>query len=160
MERIACFILLVTYFVVQSNGLTEANYYTSPMNKIYYIEPQNKYNWFGSLTECTRMNMSIITVDSAEKTKDLNDVINTNFKDVEKPLLYIGGSDMADNGKYVWHSTGNEFVYTNWAEYEPNNFEDDEHCVHIGLYNDGTWNDVKCSLKLGFICEVNKNEPQ
>lgn len=78
----------------------------------------------------------------------------------DKPLLYIGAHDLAKPRHFVWTATGKEFDFTNWAEFEPNNYENREHCVQIGLYDNSTWNDVDCSLNLGYICEKTVgNEP-
>ncbi|XP_075158350.1 C-type lectin 16-like [Haematobia irritans] len=135
-----------------------ANGYTSASNNKYYIETKNKFNWYAAVSECTRKNMNILTIDNAEKAREIKDLINSNFKEQEKPLLYIGGSDLAEPGKFIWHSTGHIFEYTNWGQEEPNNFDQMEHCVHIGLYDDSLWNDINCNNRFGFICEEIKNQ--
>ena len=52
--------------------------------------------------------------------------------------------------------------YTNWAQGEPNDGENGEHCVEVtirltsptsGLATRGEWNDKSCNDLLGFACE-------
>jgi len=43
-------------------------------------------------------------------------------------------------------------TYTNWAPEEPNNQHNREDCVH--LYDNFSWNDMRCENKYCFLCEV------
>ncbi|XP_073830857.1 lectin subunit alpha-like [Musca autumnalis] len=157
MKSTSCFLLLFAAWCI---GITVvfAEYYTSAQNNTYFIEIKNKYNWHNSETQCKLKNLTLLSIESAEKTQEINELINEHFKETEKPLLYIGANDLAEEGRFRWTSNAHEFNYTNWAESEPNNYKNHENCVHIGLYNDGTWNDVDCSTKFGYICE--KKEEQ
>ena len=67
--------------------------------------------------------------------------------------LGIGYNDGQTEGNFVW--TYGASSYTNWHSGEPNNLGDED-CV--GFYEwygvpDYTWNDLKCSLSIGYICE-------
>ncbi|XP_061387553.1 lectin subunit alpha-like [Musca vetustissima] len=146
-------VLWICYFQINTIA---AEFYTSSQNNRYLIEIRNKYNWFQSDAECKVNNMDLLSIESAEKMQEINDLINTVFKGKEKPLLYIGGNNLADRKQFLWTPTGHKFQYTNWSEFEPNNYEKNERCVHLGLYDDGTWNDIDCDMKFGFICEDNK----
>ncbi|XP_005186727.3 lectin subunit alpha-like [Musca domestica] len=137
-------------------GIVRAKLYTSTQNNTYFIEARHKYNWFQSQNQCTLQNMTLLSIENADKNREIHDLINENFKDKEKPLLYIGANDLANLKHFCWTKTGLEFDYTNWSEGEPNNYGGNEHCVHIGLYDDDTWNDVDCSMRFGYICEENK----
>ena len=51
-------------------------------------------------------------------------------------------------------SDGRNWGYTNWNNGEPNDYENDEDCVH--QYAGGSWNDVACDATYRPLCG---NEP-
>lgn len=84
----------------------------------------------------------LVTISSQEE----NDLITeTTGGDV-----WIGFTDQYEEGYWEW-VTGEEVVYTNWGEDEPNNSGDGEHFALIN--NNGTWNDLHEEM-LGFVVEV------
>lgn len=75
--------------------------------------------------------------------------------------LWLGGNDEFSSSRdykrpFTWSATGKKFTFTFWSDNNPDNYRSSEHCVHIWaskpLYQ---WNDVECTNKMGFICEVN-----
>jgi hypothetical protein len=49
--------------------------------------------------------------------------------------------------------------YVNWNPDEPNNKGGKENCGHLTADNPktyGTWNDISCYQKLGFVCKIRK----
>ena len=71
--------------------------------------------------------------------------------------MWPGGSDQQQEGNYSWHSgEGWTVDATLWAPGEPNNMNNNEHCVLIG-YSD-TLNDERCTESIiGFMCEMSLN---
>lgn len=63
---------------------------------------------------------------------------------------WIGGTDSANEGAFVWIS-GEPWSFTNWSSGEPNNSFSNENCVQ--LMPDGHWNDLGCTIPLGYVCE-------
>ncbi len=64
---------------------------------------------------------------------------------------YIGLTDLEEEGTFVWID-GSTPTYTNWAEGEPNNSGEIEHCT--GIYPEtGLWNDFNCTAPRAFWCE-------
>ncbi|XP_034048886.1 macrophage mannose receptor 1-like [Thalassophryne amazonica] len=62
-------------------------------------------------------------------------------------------SDIVHENEFAW-ANGNPVLYTNWAEKEPNNAGDGEHCVvmtHNHLVT-GRWNDDACHMNRSFVC--------
>ena len=68
--------------------------------------------------------------------------------------IWIGLSDEAVEGKFVWVKSGRAVKYTNWADGEPNNGADlgDETCVHM-YTGRRRWNDLFCNEMFYFVCE-------
>ncbi|AKT37573.1 CotH kinase family protein [Chondromyces crocatus] len=64
---------------------------------------------------------------------------------------WIGLHDQAQEGTFVW-TDGSPLDYTDWASGEPNNYADDEHCVH--LTGGGQWNDLFCTSDGRYVCRL------
>jgi len=64
--------------------------------------------------------------------------------------VWIGFTDEAEEGNWQW-VTGEEVVYTNWNDGEPNNMNGEEHWAQ--MFNTGSWNDFQ-NDSLHFVVEV------
>jgi len=55
----------------------------------------------------------------------------------------------------VW-ADGSTFAFTRWSTGEPNNDDDNEHCIElVGVQgNTPTWNDNDCTRSFEFVCEI------
>lgn len=76
---------------------------------------------------------------------------------MEKTSFWIGGTDIAKEGKFVWMASGEPFSYTNWLPNQPDNnyFDVAENCVDLWPMARNTleWNDAPCNYPKFFICE-------
>ncbi|XP_005176182.2 lectin subunit alpha-like [Musca domestica] len=122
-------------------------------NQTVFIEREYKYNWFQARNECLQKNMTLIAIDSSEKSALLTSLLKRVF---EKPHnLWIGGDDLGQQDVFVWSSTGKRFEFTNWSKGNPSHNHGLEHCVNLWEHSDFEWNDAPCSESKGFICEEN-----
>ncbi|XP_075155822.1 lectin subunit alpha-like [Haematobia irritans] len=119
-----------------------------------FIEEEQKYNWFEAWNECAIRNMTLIAVDTAERNPAIDTILRKKF--TKCPNLWIGGNDLGEEGTFIWSSTGNRFEFSNWQKGQPDNYKNNEHCVHYYTITDFEWNDAPCSSKMGFICEENR----
>ena len=73
-------------------------------------------------------------------------------------IIWIAGQrvDLKTNSTFVWKvgSKPKPMTYTNWSRGEPNNHENVEGCISMSSKYGYTWNDVKCSLEMCFVCQV------
>ncbi|XP_071177965.1 perlucin-like protein [Mytilus edulis] len=69
---------------------------------------------------------------------------------------WIGASDLAKEGNWLWITGKTLGLYTNWRAPNPNNgngyFEED--CMDWSF---GGWNDNNCASRLNFVCEKEGN---
>ena len=93
----------------------------------------------------------IVTISTPVENDFLEGVIDT-YVDTQ---WWTGLNDLPSFGTWVWND-GSDLAYTNWnaANNEPNNLTGDEHCLELGWYDDGTWNDAFCGEVQNYICEA------
>jgi hypothetical protein len=62
---------------------------------------------------------------------------------------WIGGSDTASEGNYVWAISGTPITFFDWSAGEPNGGTS-QNCILLDT--GGQWKDRECSLFLPAIC--------
>ncbi|TMW51198.1 hypothetical protein DOY81_003734 [Sarcophaga bullata] len=157
---VAQVIAIICCFLIGSGGvLATPQKHKASDGREYLIETEYKWNWFEAFHECARRNSQLVIIDSAQKNTA---IINLLKKIIgHSRNLWLGGNDefssSRDHGRpFYWSATGKRFTFTFWSNDNPDNYRNQEHCVHIWeskpLYQ---WNDVGCGSKMGFICEDN-----
>ncbi|XP_062607040.1 adhesive plaque matrix protein 2-like, partial [Saccostrea cucullata] len=91
-------------------------------------------------------------------TQDINSFIVSKISVTNPNLIkvyWLGGSDMKEEGKFVWPSQGKPFSFTFWIPGDPNNGngEGEEDCVLANWNGDGRWADYFCDRQLYYICQ-------
>ncbi len=66
--------------------------------------------------------------------------------------LWIGLTDIAVEGRYVWNSTGDVTTYTFWVNGQPNNYYNQDYCV-LNSDEIGRWHDVHPTYEAASMCE-------
>ena len=100
-------------------------------------------------------------IESAEE----NDFVTRTILKAPTGTYWIGLSDQEIEGKWIWTDGSLLGNYTNWGKRNPNNHNSNQHCGNILKgriqlqghnphgFDDGEWNDWKCSFTMGYICE-------
>ena len=57
---------------------------------------------------------------------------------------WIGLTDSADEGHYIWQHSSKPLSWSNWKSGEPNNLGGDEDCVALLKRHNWLWNDFPC----------------
>ena len=65
--------------------------------------------------------------------------------------FWIGGSDKEVEGEWGW-SDGSSFSYSHWAERQPDNWNNVEHCLLFT--QEKKWNDGGCDGKRQYVCKI------
>ncbi|XP_036384637.1 C-type mannose receptor 2 [Megalops cyprinoides] len=128
-------------------------------NKCYMFKGDHKNenevraNWSFARDWCRNQGGDLAVIDNQYE----NDFVSSYLRDLVLPA-WIGLSDTLHEGKFAW-SDGSPVKYTNWADKEPNNGDEGEHCAtmtHSHLVT-GRWNDDSCHLARGWVCYRKKS---
>lgn len=68
--------------------------------------------------------------------------------------VWTGGNDLAIEGFFSWVTTGTPFSFQYWANGQPDNLQDSQHCVYYNHLYGRLWDDENCNLKFFFLCEM------
>ncbi|XP_062533501.1 C-type lectin 37Da-like [Armigeres subalbatus] len=127
-------------------------------NARYFI-PSIHSNWFKANEFCNSLQMRLVVIKSQADNDAVAQYVQTTDKFSEVSCgFWIGGSDLAEEGVFIWVATGERVTYANWKKDEPNNAGQNEDCIQLAYipsanYN-WSWNDNPCAeTSLYFICE-------
>ncbi|XP_072397193.1 perlucin-like [Diabrotica undecimpunctata] len=165
-------VVLVCFFVLtQVSGNTTSVLYTSAVKppkssnilnyagKTYYFSTAVKASFDGASQFCRQQGMQLVSImnkDENERLGKFTDEIGLNYEH-----FWTSGTKLANTERFIWLSTGNAIVYSNWYPGEPSVHSSDgkdliENCIEtlrIGGSQALYWNDRYCLDELSFICE-------
>jgi hypothetical protein len=116
----------------------------SPENKCYRYSTATNLTYGNALIYCSSYsNYPAIIASSAENTyytENIGPSVNS---------AYLGLSDTAEEGTFVWAATGQVATYMGFPAGEPNGGSTDN-CVEVNF--EGLWNDLSCSTPKSALC--------
>lgn len=102
--------------------------------------------------------MQLAIVETAEEHSKIVELAKDSdvFK-ADDFVMWIGADDLGEEGRFVWHATGERVRYANWRSGQPDDNQKLEDCVAIMNIPATGWhwhaNDVPCWNSSYFICE-------
>ncbi|XP_058456527.1 low affinity immunoglobulin epsilon Fc receptor-like [Malaya genurostris] len=155
------YIRIVTLLIIITNFFSLSVYCA----KTKYFIPSIRANWFKANEFCNSLHMRLLIV----KSKDENDAVGRYVKTTEKFTeegcsFWMGATDLAEEGTFIWTATGEPLTYNNWRRGEPNDgMNENEDCLQLVYMPKSDyiwhWNDNICTEKiLYFICEQVDND--
>ncbi|KAJ8977875.1 hypothetical protein NQ317_016145, partial [Molorchus minor] len=131
--------------------------YLNFAGKTYYFGTVFRANFYRAMQFCRQQGMQLVSIQS----KAENDRLGRFAEEIgEAPHghYWLSGTNLAEENQWIWLSTGNNFVYSNWHPGEPSgtgSSNTSENCVEARHWGKGfTWNDLRCNAELNFICET------
>lgn len=79
-----------------------------------------------------------MSIRCAEQNQRLSGLISSD-------RFWVGGSDSASEGDWVFLDGRGSVTYTNWGSGQPNNSYGNENCMDLNYPSTGFWNDSPCS---------------
>lgn len=127
---------------------------------VYTLYASPMLTWEEADYVCKARGTSLVKITS----KDQNDRLQASVMDASLGVtpdsflghfytaFWLGLSDRAKEGTYVWTSDGTGVSFSPpWAAGAPDNGGDVEHCIFV-LRTDGTWNDISCTYRAAYVC--------
>ncbi|KAG8518746.1 C-type lectin domain family 4 member K, partial [Galemys pyrenaicus] len=114
----------------------------------YYFSHVAK-TWYSAQQACVSKKSHLTSVTSDKEQEFL-------YKTIGEVPYWIGLTKEGSTGAWTWaddtpFNRAQSMRY--WIPGEPNNAQNNEHCVNIKLYSLQSWNDCSCDLKFPFICK-------
>ncbi|XP_023177262.1 C-type lectin 37Db-like [Drosophila hydei] len=128
-------------------------------SKLYYVEEDNKLNWFTASDVCSSMGAHLAYFkDGAEYEALSNHLLNLTLSKSKDARFWMDVNDICAPGAYTSLTTGKNISYAYWETNRPDNF-DDEHCVELRIKQKRfVMNDIKCLSEKYFICQKEKQK--
>ena len=104
----------------------------------------NPLSWADANAACLAGGLQLASVQSAAENALLVTAAAGN-------TVWIGGTDAASEGTWVWSPSGKPLLYANWGYAEPND-SGNEDCIVFP--SSGGWNDVPCHINFKYVCET------
>ncbi|XP_034490526.1 C-type lectin 37Da-like [Drosophila innubila] len=125
-------------------------------NGYYYFETRKEVNWFKAFETCRRMNATLISFDTMQKWIEITKFLEL-FND--QSYYWTSGTDLGEQSRHVWFGSGNPIGINVWSPGQPDNYQNNEHCDHLGFKHSNTsdrkgLNDGNCLTNMRFICEL------
>jgi hypothetical protein len=69
--------------------------------------------------------------------------------------VWMGGTDAASEGTWVWSPSNTPLSYTNWPPGQPDDHGGGEDCLMFNWGSSpGAWNDGPCTITLKYVCQT------
>ena len=152
----ANFMSLVFFFLLFLNSACQQGWIGNGM--FCYKLFTSSETWENAKEECEKWNATLVKVES----HDENDFIKKKVLPTNKygtHDYWIGLSDSASEGDWMWTDGTKLDTYKNWGHNQPNANKNNENCVVIRIikpfrYRYGKWHDIQCSNEKEYICEI------
>ncbi|KAH8371008.1 hypothetical protein KR093_005899 [Drosophila rubida] len=120
------------------------------LDKYYYIEQNNKVNWFAALHKCRELGGDLVNFENAKEFDAVLKELNV------RKCYWIDLHDHVQQLKFRSITTGHPASFLRWGSVEPNNLGGNEHCVQLIDFRRQhlIMNDNKCRRLCFFICQT------
>ncbi|XP_058463979.1 clotting factor G beta subunit-like [Malaya genurostris] len=132
----------------------------NPISKIkakkqYFVHNNKEVTFLEAWRLCQAVGHQLATITSEEDSALIEQAIAKSSN--KKGPWYIAGTDLGNEGQFVWISTNKPVGYLtgyfNYSPGQPDNAGGNENCLEIGRWGGVVWNDVPCDWKQRYICE-------
>jgi hypothetical protein len=116
-----------------------------------YVICPRKATYIQAIAACSVMGGTLATVETQGEATQIAALVRA----LTDESMYVGVSDEGTEGEWVWLDS-TPLTYDPWADGQPDNHGIGENCVGIMWDGGEGWNDVPCSHRSAFICELDE----
>uniref|UniRef100_A0A8W8NXL2 C-type lectin domain-containing protein n=1 Tax=Magallana gigas TaxID=29159 RepID=A0A8W8NXL2_MAGGI len=99
--------------------------------------------WNNAQLDCSVKGAKLVEIHSPEEDVYIGYLANNLTGNV-----WLGGTDVAEEGKWVWQSTGTIFSYSAWYSGQPNNYQNQDClCLYRPYMYSLAWGDGSCAVQ-------------
>jgi len=113
-------------------------------------------SWDASEKRCLTNGGHLLTLDAEAASKALRATLWSPLGGERAAWLGLQLQGRGAQVKWKWLG-GEDLTAASWNSGEPNNFGGEEACGEW-LVADGRWNDTRCSLKQGYLCQLKADQ--
>ncbi|KRF81269.1 C-type lectin 37Db [Drosophila virilis] len=123
---------------------------TAPFKKIgdkyYFIENNQKLDWFGALHKCHSLDGHLASLQNDTELDALKNKLS-------KDNYWVDVNDLATEGTFQSITTGLNATFLKWGSGEPNDEYSHDDCVGLRKRFSYDMNDADCEDAYNFVCE-------
>lgn len=136
-------------------SLCADNQQPAKLKKRYFVHNNKEVTFLEAWRLCQSIGHRLATITSEEDSQLLEQAIAKSSN--PKGPWFIGGTDLGNEGHFVWISTNKPIGYLtgyfNYSPGQPDNTDGNEDCLEIGRWGGVVWNDIHCDWRQRYICE-------
>nr|XP_022290815.1 perlucin-like [Crassostrea virginica] len=141
--------LLFCSIVATASGACPEGWHQFSTSCYAFIDAQ-PLGWTEAVRYCSTLHAKLVEIGSSAE----NNFLKNHVRSLHKNESYwIGFTDALVEGKFIWQTTQDDAVFTDWFPPNPNDARHDEDCTVLEFGYHYQWNDQQCSKKFDFICE-------
>ncbi|XP_052252959.1 perlucin-like isoform X1 [Dreissena polymorpha] len=109
---------------------------------------------------CEMVGASLAVIRSQDEEALIDGYLRRNISQIQEDQIWIGGTDLLQEGTFLVPGTQEVLTYFNWAPGQPDNYGRGEHCLDI--FRDDAqlrWNDQLCNTDRVPLCQREQIEP-
>ncbi|KAH3844855.1 C-type lectin domain family 4 member M-like isoform X2 [Dreissena polymorpha] len=131
-----------------ARSATRCNHGWIPHGQSCYLISHDQEQWNNAESICELFGGYLAEIQNAAEYNFIQSQVNTTQKN-----FWVGGSDIENEGTWIWMASMTPLSYAKWEAGEPNSdHNSDENCIDIRPGKLG-WNDERCYLVQNYICE-------
>ncbi|XP_022290814.2 low affinity immunoglobulin epsilon Fc receptor-like [Crassostrea virginica] len=141
--------LLFCGIVATASGACPGGWYHFATSCYAFIDAE-PLGWTEAMFYCSTLHAKLVEIGSSAEDNFLK---NHAWSLHKNESYWIGLTDALVEGKFIWQTTQDDAVFSDWAPTEPNDAGHLEDCAALTFGYHYQWNDAHCSSKIDFICE-------